>query len=275
MDSWKKHALVSLENELKVNLSMTDLVGRLERPAGGFMTELERKHVEEVQGGSERVGRILGILRGKGNKEFDTFLKMLKESGNEVWADKIQESAQLFEECQKSKGMEFSHCQCPWLDCNFTDLVILLSLFGLRMASCSYNYMYVCITVCALIFVGFNDRGFRGSAAIREYFVREYLDITVNGPTQLEPINDVMRNKNGDNWLRGKLASLVPLFPTRCSCCRQTCLFVLTWYPSARHRSRVGEDCSSINGEGCTARSRDHYARGCSCCKADRWPWGR
>ena len=84
-----------------------------------------------------------------------------------------------------------------------------------------------------IIFAGFNVRGFRGSTAIREYFVREYLDITVNGPTQLEPINDVMRNKNGDNWLRGKLASLVPLFPTRCSCCRQTCLFVLTWYPSA------------------------------------------
>ena len=115
MDSWKKHALVSLENELKVNLGMTDLVGRLERPAGGFMTELERKHVEEVQGGCERVGRIIGILRGKGNKEFDTFLKMLKESGNEVWADKIEESAQLFEECQKSKGMEF--CQCLWLHC--------------------------------------------------------------------------------------------------------------------------------------------------------------
>ena len=49
-------------------------------------------------------------------------------------------------------------------------------------------------TVCALIFAGFNVRGFRGSAATREYFVREYLDITVNGRTQLEPINDVMRN---------------------------------------------------------------------------------
>ena len=108
MDSWKKYALASLENELKVNLGMTDLVGRLERPAGGFMTELERKHVEEVQGGSERVGRIIGILRGKGNKEFDTFLKMLKESGNEVWADKIEESACQFEEYHKANGTELS-----------------------------------------------------------------------------------------------------------------------------------------------------------------------
>ena len=36
-------------------------------------------------------------------------------------------------------------------------------------------------TVCALIFTGFNVCGFRGSAAIREYFVREYLNVTVNG----------------------------------------------------------------------------------------------
>ena len=51
-------------------------------------------------------------------------------------------------------------------------------------------------TVCALIFAGFKVRGFRGSAAIREYFVREYLNVTVNGHvyTQLESIDDVMRN---------------------------------------------------------------------------------
>ena len=36
-------------------------------------------------------------------------------------------------------------------------------------------------TVCALIIAGFNVDGFRGSAAIREYFVLEYLNVTVNG----------------------------------------------------------------------------------------------
>ena len=108
MDSWKKYALVSLENELKVNLGMADLVGRLERPAGGFMTEAERMRVEGAEDKCERVGRIIGILRGKGNKEFDTFLKMLKESGNEVWADKIEESACQFEEYHKANGTELS-----------------------------------------------------------------------------------------------------------------------------------------------------------------------
>ena len=45
-------------------------------------------------------------------------------------------------------------------------------------------------TVCALIFTGFNVRGFRGSAAIREYFIHEYLNIAVNGHVQLQPIDE-------------------------------------------------------------------------------------
>ena len=36
-------------------------------------------------------------------------------------------------------------------------------------------------TVSASIFAGFNVCGFRKSAAIREYIVCEYLDVTVNG----------------------------------------------------------------------------------------------
>ena len=40
---------------------------------------------------------------------------------------------------------------------------------------------YGVYTVCALIFAGFNVHGFCGSAAIHEYFVREYLNVTDNG----------------------------------------------------------------------------------------------
>ena len=36
-------------------------------------------------------------------------------------------------------------------------------------------------TVYALIFAGFNVRGFHGSAAIHEFFVHEYLNVTVEG----------------------------------------------------------------------------------------------
>ena len=41
---------------------------------------------------------------------------------------------------------------------------------------CWYLIAIIEYTVCALIFAGFNVRGFRGSAAIREY-----LNVTVNG----------------------------------------------------------------------------------------------
>ena len=36
-------------------------------------------------------------------------------------------------------------------------------------------------TICALIFVGFNVRGFHRSTAIHKYFVHKYLNVTVNG----------------------------------------------------------------------------------------------
>ena len=49
-------------------------------------------------------------------------------------------------------------------------------------------------TVCALIIAGFNIRGFRGSAPIRECFVRECLNITVNEHAQIKPIDVVMSN---------------------------------------------------------------------------------
>ena len=108
MDTWRKQAIVSLESDLKVNLSLAGLLSRLERPAGGFMTEDERRSVEEVQGKSNQVGKIIEVLRGKGNRDFDAFLNVLRESGNELWAEKLDESARQFEEYHKAKGMDFS-----------------------------------------------------------------------------------------------------------------------------------------------------------------------
>lgn len=111
MDSWKKLALVSLEHDLKANLSLAGLLSLLERPAGGFMTEDERKSVEEVQGKSNQVSKIIEILRGKGNRDFDAFQRVLKKTGNEVWAEKIDESAHHFMEYDKAKG-GYCHTTC-------------------------------------------------------------------------------------------------------------------------------------------------------------------
>ena len=76
----------------------------------------------------------------------------------------------------------------------------------------------MCVGTTALIFAWFNVRSFWRSTAIHKY-----LDVAVNGHvcTQLEAIEDVMRNWNDDNWLQGNLTS--SLFPSCCSCYRQTC----------------------------------------------------
>ena len=100
MDKWRDDALVKHEHALKLNLSLISLLSLLEQPAGGFMIREERMNVESVEGQMERVDRILKVLRGKGNEEFDIFLKVLNNSGNDVWARTIEKSAQLFRKVQ-------------------------------------------------------------------------------------------------------------------------------------------------------------------------------
>ena len=112
MDAWKRLALVSLEHDLIMNLSLAGLLSRLERPAGGFMTEDERKSVEDAQGRSNQVSKIIEILRGKGNKDFDAFQEVLRKTGNEVWAKEIdEEAARQLKEYHKAKG-NYYHTTC-------------------------------------------------------------------------------------------------------------------------------------------------------------------
>ena len=98
MDNWKRDALLRLEQDLRANLNLDDLLCRLEVPASGFMTHAERLSVEEVMRRRDQVSKIVEILRRKSNEEFDTFLRILRESGNELWASRIEESAQQFEQ---------------------------------------------------------------------------------------------------------------------------------------------------------------------------------
>lgn len=87
-----------------MNLHPKELLNRLE-PAGAFLTEEEVVYVVEAEGESDGMGRIIEVLRGKGNIEFDSFLKVLRDSGNEVWADRIEESSDQFIKVQSKKGV--------------------------------------------------------------------------------------------------------------------------------------------------------------------------
>ena len=90
MSKRKKDALIALEGKLKTNLSLEELIDLLEKPAGGFMTEAEKMSVCEQPKQREKVGRIITILRRKGDQDFDIFIKLLRESGNEVWAEQLE-----------------------------------------------------------------------------------------------------------------------------------------------------------------------------------------
>ena len=96
MSKWNKDALICLERDLKVNLNLDELTDSLERPAGGFMTEVEKMSVCEETKRRDKVGRIISLLRGKGDRDFDIFVKLLRESGNEVWAGQLEEKAGQF-----------------------------------------------------------------------------------------------------------------------------------------------------------------------------------
>ena len=103
MDNWRRDALVNLENDLKIHLGLTEVMSLLEKPAGGFMTAAERISVEDEKGQVSQVGKIIKILRQKGNEEFEIFLEILHKSGNEVWASCLAKSADQFQQ-------EYANC---------------------------------------------------------------------------------------------------------------------------------------------------------------------
>ena len=114
LDAWKRDALLRHEDDLRTKLNLDGLVNKLDNPAEGFMTVDEKKSVEDVEGLSRKVGRIVEILRLKGNKEFDVFLKLLKETGNRSLASKLRQSAQLYKSEHPRHGkVSCYHCMVP------------------------------------------------------------------------------------------------------------------------------------------------------------------
>ena len=103
MSPWNRDALVSLRGDLKLKVSMsTGLCDILEEVAGGFMSLREAQVVREQQGSSEQMGRLIDILCGKSDKDFSTFLQMLRESNNEVWAKELKKKAKKL---KRKKGV--------------------------------------------------------------------------------------------------------------------------------------------------------------------------
>ena len=88
-----QNALVKCEASLRVTVNVSSLLPKLERPAGGFMTQEERYSVEDTEKGSEQVTAIIRILRRKEEKDFLSFCEILASTGNEVSAQELRKSA--------------------------------------------------------------------------------------------------------------------------------------------------------------------------------------
>ena len=96
MSDFNLNALTALQVQLRTKVDMgPQLNDILEIAAGGFMTKPEAQSVRND------MGRLIHILQGKGNKEFDIFCEMLRVSNYSVWADKLKQEAKANKEGEK------------------------------------------------------------------------------------------------------------------------------------------------------------------------------
>lgn len=97
MEEWNRDALVSLQEKLKLNVRIQPgLVNKLQKAAGGFMSDAEAQAVMSKQGNAEQMGELIQILLGKSNRDFKIFCKMLRQSNYDLWANELGKKAREF-----------------------------------------------------------------------------------------------------------------------------------------------------------------------------------
>ena len=107
MSPWNIDALVSLQGDLKLRVIMsTGLSDKLQKASGGFMSATEEQQVRKQHGADEQMGKLIEILKGKQDKDFITFLEMLRSANYGGWADELERKAKGFKkvisECVQS-----------------------------------------------------------------------------------------------------------------------------------------------------------------------------
>ena len=104
MSDYISNALKALQPGLKTNVVMEQLNDMLEVPAGGFMNATEAKSVRNAEC---PMGRLLEILLGKGDKEFNTFCHMLERSNHGAWADSLRQKAEWYRTKNQMYGKQY------------------------------------------------------------------------------------------------------------------------------------------------------------------------
>ena len=94
MSDYNSSALIAFREKLKINIAMKPhLMYMLEEQAGGFMTRAEAQSVRDAE---DPMGRLIEILLGKGDKEFNTFCDMLDKSNHHGWAKSLRQNAEWY-----------------------------------------------------------------------------------------------------------------------------------------------------------------------------------
>lgn len=105
MSDYNSSALIALRGELKTKVVMSPhLNDMLEKAAGGFMTTAE---AQSVQNDESPMGRLIQILLGKGDKQFNTFCDMLRISNHLSWALKLKQKAERLKAEHQGEGKKY------------------------------------------------------------------------------------------------------------------------------------------------------------------------
>ena len=99
MEEWRRGALVSLQGELKLKvITKTGLMDKLQKAAGGFMSEAEAQAVKGKLTNAEQMDEVIQILLGKRNKDFKIFCSILQQSNYGLWANELEKKSREFKE---------------------------------------------------------------------------------------------------------------------------------------------------------------------------------
>ena len=105
----------------------TELSDKLQKAAGGFMSATEEQQVKEQHGDSKQMGKLIEILKGKQDKDFITFLEMLRSANYGVWADELMKRAEEFKTV-RSKCVQ-SICVVCWKKFESIELILPSVIF--------------------------------------------------------------------------------------------------------------------------------------------------
>ena len=112
MLQWNQDALISLQEDLTVNVNVEEsgMINHLTKvppvpgkPSIGFLSRRETLFVKTAKE-MEKMGKIIGMLLGKGDDAFQKFCAILEVCGYENWSETLKERARDF---KKAIGIHF------------------------------------------------------------------------------------------------------------------------------------------------------------------------